>query len=82
MTVTVTVTCRVLRLSRQPCYGWLADPITPSEVVEAYRANALFDATRGRPRVGHRLLSDEAAEVTADRFDGPAHPRPRPLSSR
>lgn len=42
--VPVAVTCRVLKLSRQPYYRWLADPITPSEVVEAYRANALFDA--------------------------------------
>ena len=42
--IPVTVTCRVLKLSRQPYYRWLANPITESEVVEAYRANALFDA--------------------------------------
>ncbi len=42
--VPVAVTCRVLKPSRQPYYRWLADPKTPSEVVEAYRANALFDA--------------------------------------
>jgi putative transposase len=60
--IPVTVTCRVLKLARQPYYRWLADPITPSEVVEAYRANALFDAHRDDPEFGHRLLADEARE--------------------
>ena len=50
--IPVTVTCRVLKLSRQPYYRWLAAPITPSEVVEAYRANALFDAHRDDPAFG------------------------------
>ena len=68
--IPVTVTCRVLKLSRQPYYRWLADPITPSEVVEAYSANALFDAHRDDPEFGHRLLADEArdaGESMADR---------------
>jgi transposase InsO family protein/transposase-like protein len=61
--VPVTVTCRVLKLSRQPYYRWLANPITESEVVEAYRANALFDAHRDDLEFGHRLLADEAREA-------------------
>lgn len=61
--IPVTVTCGVLKLSRQPHYRWLADPITPSEVMEAYRANALFDAHRDDPEFGHRLLGDEAREA-------------------
>ena len=61
--IPVTVTCRVLKLSRQPYYRWLAAPITPSEGVEAYRANALFDAHRDDPEFGHRLLADEAADA-------------------
>jgi putative transposase len=68
--IPVTVTCRVLKLSRQPYYRWLADPITPSEVVQAYRANALFDAHKDDPEFGHRLLADEArdaGEAMADR---------------
>lgn len=68
--IPVTVTCRVLKLSRQPYYRWLANPITPSEVVEAYRANALFDAHQDDPEFGHRLLADEArdnGEAMADR---------------
>lgn len=59
----MTVTCRVLKLSRQPYYRWLADPITTSEVVEAYRANALFDAHKDDPEFGHRLLADEARDA-------------------
>lgn len=68
--IPVTVTCRVLKLSRQPYYRWLADPIPPSEMVAAYRANALFDAHRDDPEFGHRLLADEArdaGEAMADR---------------
>ena len=61
--VPVAVTCRVLKLSRQPYYRWLADPITAREVAEAYRANALFDAHKDDPEFGHRLLADEAAEA-------------------
>ena len=64
------VTCRVLKLSRQPYYRWLANPITDSELVEAYRANALFDAHRDDPEFGYRLLADEArdaGEVMSDR---------------
>ena len=72
--IPVTVTCRVLKLSRQPYYRWLADSVTTSEVVEAYRANALFDAHRDHPEFGHRLLADEArdaGEAMADRTTRP-----------
>lgn len=61
--IPVTVTCRVLKLSRQPYYRWLRGPITPSEVVEAYRANALFDAHQDDPEFGHRLLADQARDA-------------------
>ena len=40
----MAVTCRVLKLARQPYYRWLANPVTGAELAEAYRANALFDA--------------------------------------
>ena len=58
--IPVTVTCRVLRLSRAPYYRWLACPVTALEVRQAYLANALFDAHRDDPEFGHRLLADEA----------------------
>lgn len=60
--IPVTVTCRVLKIARQPYYRWLAAPITASELIQAHRANALFDAHRDDPEFGYRLLVDEAAE--------------------
>lgn len=60
--IPVTVTCRVLKLSRQPYYRWRKQPITAAERVAAYRANALFDAHQDDPEFGHRLLADEAGE--------------------
>src|SRR3954464_7835821 len=59
--IPVAVTCRVLKIARQPYYRWLAAPVTASELARAYRANALFDAHRDDPEFGYRLLVDEAA---------------------
>jgi hypothetical protein len=42
--IPVTVTCRVLKLARQPYYRWLRDHVTAAERIAGYRANALFDA--------------------------------------
>jgi transposase InsO family protein len=61
--IPVAVTCRVLKLARQPYYRWLADPVTDAELVEAYRANALFDAHRDDPEFGYRYLAEEAADA-------------------
>ena len=61
--VPVTVTCRVLKLARQPYYRWLKNPITAAELHEAYRANALFDAHRDDPEFGYRFLVDEARDA-------------------
>jgi len=61
--IPVTVTCRVLKLARQPYYRWLKNPVTDAELVEAYRANALFDAHRDDPEFGYRFLVDEAADA-------------------
>lgn len=61
--IPVTVTCRVLKIARQPYYRWLANPVTDSELEQAYRANALFDAHRDDPEFGYRFLVDEAREA-------------------
>ncbi|MFE5114325.1 IS3 family transposase [Streptomyces sp. NPDC056663] len=58
--VPVTVTCRVLKLARQPYYRWLERPVTGAEFERATRANALFDAHREDPEFGYRFLADEA----------------------
>ena len=68
--IPVTVTCRVLKLARQPYYRWLTSPVTDADLAEAYRANALFDAHRDDPEFGYRFLVDEArdaGEPMADR---------------
>ena len=61
--IPVAVSLRVLKLSRQPYYRWLKQPITASELGEAYRANALFDAHREDPEFGSRFLVAEARAV-------------------
>ncbi|MEU4926157.1 IS3 family transposase [Streptomyces yokosukanensis] len=68
--VPVTVTCRVLKLARQPYYRWLDRPVTDAVLEEAYRANALFEAHHEDPEFGYRFLVDEARDaglVMADR---------------
>jgi hypothetical protein len=47
--IPVAVTCRVLKIARQPYYRWLAVPVTAEELAGAYRADALFDAHRDDP---------------------------------
>lgn len=61
--IPVTVTCRVLKIARQPYYRWLLQPVTFVELAQAYRANALFDAHKNDPEFGYRLLVEEAADV-------------------
>ena len=61
--IPVTVTCRVLKIARQPYYRWLQAPVTDAELEQAYRANALFDAHRDDPEFGYRFLVDEAREA-------------------
>ena len=58
--IPVAVSLRVLKLSRQPYYRWRKQQVTESELVEAYRANALFDAHRDDPEFGYRSLVGEA----------------------
>jgi putative transposase len=61
--IPVTVTCRVLKIARQPYYRWLAAPVTAADLTAAYRANALFDAHREDPEFGYRFLVDEAKQA-------------------
>jgi len=61
--IPVTVTCRVLKIARQPYYRWLANPVTDAELEQAYRADALFDAHRDDPEFGYRFLVDEARDA-------------------
>ena len=61
--IPVTVTCRVLRIARQPYYRWLANTVTDAELDEAHLANAVFDAHRDDPEFGYRFLADEVRQA-------------------
>ena len=61
--IPVTVTCRVLKLARQPYYRWRAKPITDAELDEAWMTNAIFDAHRDDPEFGYRFLCDEVRSL-------------------
>lgn len=64
------VSLDVLGLGRSPYYRWLANPVTDSELAEAYLANAIFDAHRDDPEFGYRFLFDEvtaAGHVVSER---------------
>ncbi|MEU6496728.1 IS3 family transposase [Streptomyces sp. NPDC046984] len=67
--VPVTVTCRVLKLARQPYYRWLDKPVADAVLEEWYRANALFNAHRDDPEFGYRFLADEARGAGARMAD-------------
>ena len=71
--IPVTVTCRVLKLARQPYYRWLDAPVTDAELSAAYRANALFDAHRDDPEFGYRFLRRRGRATPARRW--PSGPR-------
>jgi len=57
------VTCRVLHIARQPYYRWLAQPVTDTELDEAWLANAILDAHRDDPEFGYRFLTDEVRDA-------------------
>ena len=61
--IPVAVSLRVLKLSRQPYYRWRKQQVTESELVEAYRANALFDTHLDDPEFGYRFLAGEMESV-------------------
>ncbi|MFI8793233.1 hypothetical protein [Streptomyces sp. NPDC055105] len=67
--IPVTVTCRVLKLARQPYYRWLSRPVTDAVLEDASRANALSDARRDDPEFGYRFLADEARSAGAGMAD-------------
>jgi transposase InsO family protein len=57
------VTCRVLKIARQPYYRWLAQPVSHRVVAQAQLANAVFDAHHDDPEFGYRFLADEARQA-------------------
>ena len=67
--IPVTVTCRVLKLARQPFYRWLGAPVSDRELDDAFLTNVLCDAHLDDPVFGYRLLADEVRSLGHRRCD-------------
>jgi transposase InsO family protein len=61
--VPVAVTCRVLKIAKQPYYRWLKDPVSDRDWDEAHLIDAARDAHREDPTFGYRLIADELADL-------------------
>ena len=61
--VPVAVACRVLGLSRQGYYQWLADPVCQRDWDDAHAIDALLDIHADDPTLGYRFLTDELGDV-------------------
>jgi hypothetical protein len=72
--VPVAVTCRVLKIARQPYYRWKQDPVAAATWVRAHRLNALHSAHQDDPTFGYRFLAGEARKAA---FCRPATPPSR-----
>jgi transposase InsO family protein len=64
--VPVAVTCRVLKIAKQPYYRWLADPVSDRDWDDAHLIDAARDAHREDPAFGYRLIADELADLGFD----------------
>ena len=60
--IPVAVTCRVLKLARQPYYRWLAAR-SPTASSTRPISQRVFDAHRDDPEFGYRFLADEVRDA-------------------
>lgn len=61
--VPVAVACRVLNLSRQGFYQWLAEPVSQRDWDDAHAINVLLGIHEDDPTLGYRFLTDELVDV-------------------
>jgi putative transposase len=61
--VPVAVTCRVLKIAKQPFYRWLANPVSDRDWADAQLTNAAIDIHRDDPVFGYRFIADELADL-------------------
>lgn len=61
--VPVAVTCRVLKIAKQPFYRWLKNPVSNRAWDEAQLVNAAFDLHAEEPTFGYRLIADDLADL-------------------
>jgi putative transposase len=72
--ITVAVTCRVLKFSRQAFYAWSAVPVCDRDVDDAVVTNAAVDVHRDDPEFGYRFIAGELVAA--------GHSEPSRLSCR
>lgn len=60
--VPVAVACRVLGLSTQGYYKWLAAPVSDRDWADAHAIDLLLDLHADEPTLGYRFLTDELAD--------------------
>ncbi|MFI6308511.1 IS3 family transposase [Amycolatopsis thailandensis] len=60
--VPVAVTCRVLGISRQAYYQWLAAPVSQRDWDDAHLINAALGIHADDPGDGYRFIADELAQ--------------------
>lgn len=61
--VPVAVTCRVLKIAKQPFYRWLKAPVSTRDWEDAQLTNAAIDAHEEAPTFGYRLIADELTDL-------------------
>ena len=61
--VPVAVTCRVLKIAKQPFYRWLKAPVSTRDWDDAQLTNAAIDAHEEAPTFGYRLIADELSDL-------------------
>lgn len=61
--VPIAVACRVLKLSRQAYYQWLAEPVSQRDWDDVHAINALRDIHEDEPTLGYRFLTDGLGDV-------------------
>lgn len=61
--VPVAVTCRVLKIAKQPFYRWLANPVSQRDWDDAQLTNAAIDIHKDDPVFGYRFIADEIVDL-------------------
>jgi len=57
--IAVTVTCRVLKFSRQGYFKWRSRPCSHRDLDNAYLTNVAVDINHDDPAFGYRFIADE-----------------------
>jgi transposase InsO family protein len=64
--VPVAVTCRVLKIAKQPFYRWLKNPVSDRDWADAQLTNAAIDIHKDDPVFGYRFIADELEDLGFD----------------